>query len=663
MGNGISAISGIMKDTTADKAPSDYRKSKLILPKTSSILYDVKSNDKINFPFGPNDTSFLNLQTFVTDGGKVLQFAYNDKGSSMFRYESDNGTFSPWFNNVGPKGDRGATGDKGSTGDKGNTGDRGAVGPQGPQGLLGPVGPQGNVGAVGPVGPVGPLGPLGPVGPQGIQGIKGDVGAVGPIGPQGIQGIQGVKGDVGGSLMAGSATTFQMESTNNVIRLGNTQYRINNNGTINMDRVYANSVTTGQNPLGTIAPSFGSICAGTFCIGPNMQPDLTEVAAFMKAGDANNQISNLVGNYDNKESRGFDKPPAYYKSQNKMSSTYYTILQGAAPGYQNWLFVKTYKPLYSKYLMQVAHSFYNDYSEANLFIRHENDKGEWGYWVQKNLPSNLLRQNMVDSVIYGANVDGLAVLSTVTVMDASLGLIGRIMQAANENPAVKCVVIGTPAVTTTPLNPPDTTEQSKYFIGSASGGKHTFTFYSELPSDFTVTPAGNMKTTKLPYASTTTNIYYKSGSTIPIALKHAPVVHGSSVHIDGGWKISGDRSAADKHFRVYNKNNDIVFTAHDAPAVGAWSFDKQLVRSDDTVFARKTDVDAASAAIRSDATATYLNKNKTVKLTADFYNSALTQGYKNYGDRPVGVYDNGSIAYGTDKPQNAQNHIPFKLIQ
>lgn len=50
----------------------------------------------------------------------------------------------------------------------------------------------------------------------------------------------------------------------------------------------------------------------------------------MKTGDANNQISNLVGNYDNKEARGFDKPPAYYKSQNKMSSTYYTILQGAA---------------------------------------------------------------------------------------------------------------------------------------------------------------------------------------------------------------------------------------------------------------------------------------------------------------------------------------------
>jgi hypothetical protein len=181
-----------------------------------------------------------------------------------------------------------------------------------------------------------------------------------------------------------------------------------------------------------------------------------------------------------------------------------------------------------------------------------------------------------------------------------------------------------------------------------------------------LTATGALPTTapaKTVFASTTTNVYYKSGSTMPIALKHAPVVHGSSVYIDGGWRISGDRSATDKHFRVYNNKNEMAFTAHDTPAVGAWSFDKQLVRSDDTVFARKADMDAAAAAVRSDVAATYLNKNKTVRLTADFANSALSQGYKNYGDRPVGVYDNGSIAYGTDKPQNAQNHIPFKLIQ
>ena len=46
--------------------------------------------------------------------------------------------------------------------------------------------------------------------------------------------------------MAGSATTFQMETNNSILRLGNTQYRINNNGTINADKIYANMITTGN---------------------------------------------------------------------------------------------------------------------------------------------------------------------------------------------------------------------------------------------------------------------------------------------------------------------------------------------------------------------------------------------------------------------------------
>ena len=559
MGKGFSHLTNIMEDSAVDKTPKDYRsQAEKLNPgaPVSSILNEVKTNEKVNFPFGPTSTTLLNIQTFVTRNGKVIQFAMDDKGGSKLRYEVDNNTFSPWTANQGPQGIQGI---QGNTGPQGIQGIQGVTGPRGYQGIQGLTGPQGI---------------------QGIQGVTGFTGYTGYTGPQGIQGVQGP-----GTLVAGSAATFQMESNNSVIRLGSTQYRINNNGTINMDRVYANSVTTGNNPLGTIAPSFGSICAGTFCIGPNMQPDLNEVAAFMGAGDANSQISNLIGNYDNKESRGFDKPPAYYKALNKISATYYTILQGSAPGYQNYLFVKTYKPLYSNYLMQVAHPFYVNYSQSNLWIRHENDKGEWDYWVQKNLPSNLLRQNMIDSVIYGANVDGLTAITTVTVMDASLGLLCRIMQAANENPAVKCVVIGTPAVTTT-ANPSDPTEQSKYFIGSASGGKHTFTFYSELPSDFTLPAPGTVRAKKFPYASTTTNIYYKSGSTIPIALKNAPVMHGSPVYIDGGWKISGDNRAVSKektdvHFRVYNDKNEAAFTAHNVATAGAWSYATQLTRNGD----------------------------------------------------------------------------------
>ena len=307
--------------------------------------------------------------------------------------------------------------------------------------------------------------------------------------------------------------------------------------------------------------------------------------------------------------------------------------------------------------MQVAHRLYIPYNDMEIMIRHENDAGEWDYWVFKNEPLTS-RPNVIDSVIHGANVDGLAVLSTVTVMDANLGLIGRIMQAANNNAAVKCVVIGYPpipaVVTSSPLNPPDETEQPKYFVGEGGGGKHTFTFYSELPNSFTLTAAGTVRASKFPYASTTTSIYYKSGSTMPIAFKNAPVMHGSPVYIDGGWRISGNRSAADKHFRVYNSKDEIAFTAHDVPSVGAWSYNTQLTRNGDL----RTNAENDS---RNDSV--YVRKNANIRLTADFANSALSQGYKNYGDRPIGIYDNGSLAYGSDKPQNASNHIPFKIIQ
>jgi hypothetical protein len=102
-------------------------------------------------------------------------------------------------------------------------------------------------------------------------------------------------------------------------------------------------------------------------------------------------------------------------------------------------------------------------------------------------------------------------------------------------------------------------------------------------------------------------------------LKHAPHIQGNEVYIDGGWKISGDRSATDKHFRVYNNKNEIAFTAHDVPTAGAWSFDKQLVRSDDTNFVRK-------------------NTNLNLEAT----------NIPGFPNRPIGRYSNGQIHWSTD---------------
>jgi hypothetical protein len=632
MGKGFSHLTNIMEDSAVDKTPKDYRnQAEKLNPgaPVSSILNEVKTNEKVNFPFGPTSTTLLNIQTFVTRNGKVIQFAMDDKGSSKLRYEINDTTFSPWTANQGPQGIQGI---QGKTGPQGIQGIQGVTGPQGIQGIQGVTGPQGIQGIQGRTGPQGLRGIQGETGPQGIQGIQGVTGFTGYTGPQGIQGITGPQGP--GTLVAGSASTFQMESNNSVIRLGGTNYRINNNGVINVDRIYANSVTSGRNQVGTIAPSFGSICAGTFCIGPNMQPDLSEVAAFMKAGDVDFQISNLIGNYDNKEARGFDKPPAYYKSLNRMSATYYTILQGAAPGYQDYLFVKTYKPLYSPYLMQVAHSFYRDYNEANLFIRHENERGEWDCWVQKNLPANLKRQDMIDSIIYGANVTGLAVVANVTVADSQFGLLGRILQAANENTAVKCVVVTVPTVTTTP-SASDPTEQTKYFIGSAAGGKHTYTFYSEVPSmglrasNVSALPA--TAPAKSVFASTNTNIYFKSGSTIPIALKNAPHIHGNEVYIDGGWKITGDNrkntNATDLHFHVVNDKNQSAFIAHNVASAGAWSYNTQLTRNGDLRTNAENDARFIRTGEKVTMYDTYASGN--VKMAGGYL--AAPSGTANYG--------------------------------
>ena len=243
MGNATSSISGIFTDTTIDKLPKDYRLNKVVVDdvknNASTILYDIRPNDKIGNPFG-NIQMLINLETFITNQGKIFQLAFNEKGESMYRYETTvldangNTTFSAWIANTGPQGQQGPAGPagpdglRGAAGTNGTNGTNGSVGPAGPAGPAGSVGPQGAASTV--------VGPVGPAGPQGAAStVAGPAGSVGPAGPQGPAGV---------TTLSGSTSTFSLLNSNTSIQLGNTVYRINNNGTIIMDKIYANSIST-----------------------------------------------------------------------------------------------------------------------------------------------------------------------------------------------------------------------------------------------------------------------------------------------------------------------------------------------------------------------------------------------------------------------------------
>jgi hypothetical protein len=228
----------------------------------------------------------------------------------------------------------------------------------------------------------------------------------------------------------------------------------------------------------------------------------------------------------------------------------------------------------------------------------------------------LNRSNAIDKVIYNADVTGLA-SKTVTVVDGNPGFLKRIIDAGQADKDVKCIVVTTPTppAISTPTAADlaaDPTLQRKYFIGEGGNDK-TFSavFYTALPTNLKKNASTTSPGDGQVFTSATKNLYYKSGTSLPFT---------SSNFFD----------------TLDDVNRDL-----------------QMTRSS----LGTTDTNLATINSR------YVDKTKTIRLTADFANSALSSGYKAYGDRPIGIYDNGSVAYGTDKPQNASNHIPFKVIQ
>ena len=269
MGNTLNSIPDIGIDTGVDRKPSFYRTDpetlKRITMGKSSILFDLKDSALVGSPFGASGN--VSLQTFIPQfafdangnllsSGAIFQIAYDQEtcqtqtacttGQSKIRYEISGDNFSQWITTKGDTGSVGPTGPQGNSiiGPQGRTGPQGnsIVGPTGPQGntVIGPTGPQGNT----VIGPTGPQGLPGATGPTGVLGRTGPTGSVGPTGSQGIVGPTGSQGIQGITTLSGSTSTFSLNSTNTIITLGATQYRINNNGTITMDKVYANNITT-----------------------------------------------------------------------------------------------------------------------------------------------------------------------------------------------------------------------------------------------------------------------------------------------------------------------------------------------------------------------------------------------------------------------------------
>jgi hypothetical protein len=196
MGN--SSITGIKIDTLS-KTPDIYRNSPLNISGTASIICEIKANNIIENPFG-NGTGYVNLQTYIpaTSDAKLFQIAYdhgnNKFGQSMYRYEINSNTFSPWIQN-GATGPQGLVGAQGPQGIQGPPGTPGSQGPAGLQGLQGPTGSQGLQGLQGPTGTRGLQGPTGSQGLQGPTGSQGPAGPQGPIGPQGPPGQGGQGGE------------------------------------------------------------------------------------------------------------------------------------------------------------------------------------------------------------------------------------------------------------------------------------------------------------------------------------------------------------------------------------------------------------------------------------------------------------------------------------
>jgi hypothetical protein len=638
MGNTIArnTVADIEFDVSGDKLPSFYRTDaetqKRLTPGKSSILYDLKDSANIGSPFG--NSGNVNLQTYVPSVGAIFQVAYDQEsctsatncslGQSKIRYELPGNVFSAWVStkgDVGPPGPPGppgpagadstVAGQRGPTGPTGSTGSTGPTGPTGPTGsastVAGPTGPTGPVstvaGPTGPTGPTGsastvagPTGPTGPAstvaGPTGPTGsastVAGPTGPTGPVstvagppgaastvpGPVGPIGPIGPTGPAGVTTLAGSTSTFTLNPTNTVLTLGNTQYKIDNRGLINMDKIYANQITTSASdavagvwlsnhntgtltlkadtgvfnsdiinstiapyqslviagnrsaggarkiqlyddvsiPLGNLSLSknSSSICAGSFCIGGNMTNDLSE------AVDGVSQLPNFsnIGGV-------FDYPPSYFSNLPLKTAVYYHVFSSTSPDNTNinYNLTKTFKPLGSNYYRQICHPWDIVYNISNCQVRNENTDGQWDPWLPVTLlPAN--KTNFIDKVILGCNTDAPTYSAVISSTTAAKGTnnsyqlkLKDALKIANSTPAIKAFVYQ-PYTPSLPAIPAGVNVNKLHFIGDGGNNIGTAWFLGSVPANVNIRPLPTAASTTAVNASTFLNFYYKSGNKV-----------------------------------------------------------------------------------------------------------------------------------------------------
>ena len=114
---------------------------------------------------------------------------------------------------------------------------QGSTGPKGDTGDIGPRGFKGDTGDIGPRGFTGVMGPRGFTGEPGPRGFTGDIGSRGFTGEMGPMGPRGFTGEKGKDLVLNNDITVSS------IRIGNTNYSINQNGLFSASSLNISSAT------------------------------------------------------------------------------------------------------------------------------------------------------------------------------------------------------------------------------------------------------------------------------------------------------------------------------------------------------------------------------------------------------------------------------------
>lgn len=118
-------------------------------------------------------------------------------------------------------------------------------------------------------------------------------------------------------------------------------------------------------------------------------------------------FSNLSGSGDGTEENSFrqiDFPPTFFKVQPVKSDVYYHMLNSTLPVLNvDYMFVKTYKPLNSTVLRQIAQNALSPIDVSRTYVRNENASGQWDPWILTTITA-VNRPNVIDKFILGASV-------------------------------------------------------------------------------------------------------------------------------------------------------------------------------------------------------------------------------------------------------------------